>query len=99
MNRLEKLMFEIKKQLLPYRHEQDIEKACERWDVSEEDCLTAWIADMLANCRKKNRCSKRELCAYYGYPDIARKNYDVCKEVILLMENGAIGCSFKEKKE
>ena len=33
MNRLEKLILEIKKQLFPYHHEHDVERGCERWGV------------------------------------------------------------------
>jgi len=97
MDRLERLIMEIKKQLLPYRHEHDIERGCERWEVSDEDCLTSWVAEQISNCKKKNRCAKRELCAYYSYSDIARKNYDVCKEISLLLESGELFCNVRKK--
>jgi hypothetical protein len=97
MNRLEKLILEIKKQLLPYHHEHDIERGCERWAIDEEDWLTSWVAEQISNCRKKNRCDKKELCAYYGYSDIARKNYSICREVSLLFESGEASCIFKVK--
>jgi hypothetical protein len=97
MNRLEKLIAEIRKQLLPYRHEHDVERGCDRWEVGEEDSLTSWIAGQLASCRKKHGCAKRGLCAYYSYPDIATKNFEICREMLLLLENGEIECSFREK--
>jgi len=95
MNRLEKLILEIKKQLLPYHHEHDVERGCQRWGVEDGDCLTSWIAGQLATCRHKNRCDKRGLCAYYSYSDLAKKNYEICREVILILENGDARCIFR----
>jgi hypothetical protein len=97
MNRIEKLILEIKKQLFPYHHEHDIGRDCDRWRVGSSDCLTSWMIDQLTNCRQKNRCSKRGMCAYYSYSDIAKKNYDICAEIILLLENGEAKCIFDEK--
>jgi hypothetical protein len=97
MNRLEKLIAEIREQLLPYRHEHDVHKGCDRWDVEDEEALTSWVAAQLASCKKKNGCAKRGLCAYYTYADIAKKNFEICREVILLMEEGEIEVSFRKK--
>jgi len=99
MNKLEKLILEIRKQLLPYSHERDIERGCERWGVKDIDCLTPWIASQMENCRQKNRCSKKGLCAYYSYSDLAKKNFQICREISLLLENGEITCKFIEKEE
>ncbi len=99
MNRLEKLIKEIRKQLLPYHHEHDVERGCERWDVENGDCLTSWVAGQLAACRKKNKCADKKLCAFYSYSDIARKNYTVCREIALMFESGEAMCSFIEKDE
>jgi hypothetical protein len=96
MNRLEKLIAEIRKQLLPYRHEHDIERGCERWDVEKGDCLTAWVAGQLIACGTKNGCAEKKLCAFYSYSDIARKNYQICREVTLMLESGDAHCSFIE---
>ena len=97
MNRLEKLIFEIKKQLFPYHHEHDIEQGCERWGVEDGDCLTSWIAGQLWVCRQKNKCAKKRMCVYYSYSDLAKKNYEICREVMLTLENGDARCSFVEK--
>lgn len=96
MNRLEKLIVEIKKQLLPYHHEHDIERGCERWEVEEGDCLTSWVAGQLAVCGKKNKCADKKLCAFYSYSDLARKNYLICREVTLMLESGDARCNFTE---
>lgn len=88
MNRLERLIFDIRKQLFPYHHEHDIERGCERWEVQDGDCLTSWIAGQLGICRKKNGCSEKRMCAFYSYSDLARKNYEICREIILVLENG-----------
>ncbi len=97
MNRLEKLIQEIKRQLFPYHHEHDIERGCERWEVESGDCLTSWVIEQLSNCRQKNRCSKRGMCVFYSYSDIAKKNYEICKEIILLFENGEAKCLFEKE--
>ncbi len=97
MNRLEKLILEMRKHLIPYRHEHDVEKGCERWTVDESDVLTSWVAAQLAVCRRKNRCEKKGMCAFYSYSDLARRNYDICREMILLLENGDARCSISDE--
>jgi hypothetical protein len=99
MNRLEKLILDIKKQLFPYSHEHDIERGCERWGVDEGDCLTSWVAGQLSICRQKNKCAKKRMCTFYSYSDLARKNFDICEEVILILENGEARCSFAKKEK
>ncbi|HEY5132591.1 MAG TPA: hypothetical protein VII85_02780 [Candidatus Krumholzibacteriaceae bacterium] len=99
MNRLERLIREIKTQLFPYRNEHDIERGCERWGVGEEDCLTSWVVGQLSVCREKSKCAKKRMCAFYSYSDIARKNFEICQEVILILESGDAKCSFVEKDE
>jgi len=96
MNRLERLILEIKKQLFPYHHEHDIERGCERWGVEDGDYLTSWVAGQLAICRKKNGCADKRMCSFYSYSDLARKNYEICQEIILVFENGTARCSFVE---
>jgi hypothetical protein len=88
MSTLEKMIKEIRRQLLPYRHDQDTAKDFDRWDVNEEECLTAWLLDQIAACRKKNGCEKRGTCTFYGYSDISKRNYDICYEIQLLLESG-----------
>lgn len=97
MNRLEKLILDIKKQLLPFHHEHDVERGCERWGVDDADCLTSWIAGQLSVCREKNKCGKKGMCIYYGYADLAKKNFEICREVILSFENGDARCIFVKK--
>ena len=98
MNKVEKLIAEIRKLLFPYHHEHDIGRSCERWKVENGDCLTSWMIGQLANCRQKNRCSAKGLCAYYSYSDIAKKNYEICREIILLLENGEAKCVFTDEE-
>ena len=99
MKRLEKLIFDIKKQLFPYHHEHDIDRGCERWGVKDGDCLTSWVAGQLAICRKKNKCADKRMCVFYSYSDLARKNFEICQEVILVFENGDARCGFTEENE
>ncbi len=99
MNRLEKLILDIRKQLFPYHHEHDIARGCERWGVQDGDCLTSWVAGQLEVCRKKNRCADKRMCAFYSYSDLARKNFEICQEVILVFENGEARCNFIEDTE
>jgi hypothetical protein len=99
MNRIEKLIHEIRNQLLPYHHEHDVEQSCERWEVEDRDCLTSWVVDQLTNCRQRNRCAKRGMCVYYSYSDIAKKNYEICREVTLLFESGEAQCIIGESRE
>ena len=88
MKRLEEMIREIRRQLIPYRHDQDIAKGFDRWDVNEEECMTAWLLSQIALCRKKSGCERRGSCVYYGYSDIAKRNYDICYEINLLLESG-----------
>jgi hypothetical protein len=99
MNRIEKLILEIKRQLFPYRPEHDIERGCERWEVGGDDCLTSWMIEQLRNCRQKNGCSKKGMCALYSYSDLAKRNYDICEELVLLLENGSAKFIFERKSE
>jgi hypothetical protein len=99
MNRLEKLIIEIRKQLIPYRHEHDVERGCERWEVGDADLLSSWVAAQLAVCRRKSKCEKKGMCVFYSYSDLARKNYEICREMILLLENGDVQCSCTDKSE
>lgn len=99
MKRLEHLIAEIKKQLFPYSHAADVERSCERWSVSESDCLTSWTAEQLKNCRKKNKCDSRGLCVYYSHSDLASRNYAICREMILLFESGYIRCEKADIKD
>ena len=96
MKELEKLIKELRKQLLPYHHEHDLERGRKRWEVGEEEYLTSWLAQHLTMCREKNRCSKRGRCVYYEYGDLAKRNYEICYEFLLRMENGGITCSFTD---
>lgn len=98
MKKLEDLIQEIRKQLLPFSLEHDVDRGSERWGVGDEDCLSAWILTQMSNCRQRNRCSKKGECVYYGYSDLARKNYRICREIALLIENGEIGCRYVEKE-
>lgn len=94
MKELEKLIKELRKQLLPYHHDHDLERGRKRWEVGKEEYLTSWLAQHLAMCREKNRCSKRGRCVYYEYGDLAKRNYEICYEFLLRMENGGITCGF-----
>jgi len=92
MDRLEKLIREIQQQLLPYHHEHDIERGSERWEVSRNEYITAWIAKQIRNCHERNRCEKKGLCVFYNYRDLAKRNFDVCYEILLRLESGALQC-------
>jgi hypothetical protein len=96
MIELEKLIKELRKQLLPYHHDQDLESGRKRWEVGEEEYLTSWLAQHLSMCMERNRCAKRGKCVYYDYGDLAKRNYEICYEFLLRMESGGITCSFKE---
>jgi len=39
------------------------------------------------------------MCAFYSYSDLARKNFEICQEVILVFENGEARCNFIEDTE
>lgn len=92
MKGLERLILEMRKMLLPYHHEHDIESGARRWQVGESEYLASWIAQQLRVCREKNRCYRRERCVFYEYGDIAHKNYEICYDVLLQLENGTITC-------
>lgn len=96
MKGLERLIWEMRKMLLPYHHEHDIESGARRWEVADQECVASWIAQQLRVCREKNRCHRREQCVFYEYGDIARKNYEICYDVLLQLENGTITCSEAE---
>lgn len=96
MKELEKLIKELRKQLLPYHHDHDLESGRMRWEVGEDEYLSSWLAQHLAMCRERNRCAKRGKCAYYDYGDLARRNYEICYELLLRMESGRITCGFKK---
>jgi hypothetical protein len=99
MNRLARLILDIRKQLIPYRNEHDIVRGCERWGVDDSDILTSWLASQLETCRRKNRCDAKGMCVFYSYSDLARKNYDICRQMILVLENGEARCSLIEGSE
>ena len=99
MKELEKLIKELRKQLLPYHHDHDLESGRKRWEVGEEEYLTSWIAQHLAMCRERNRCYKRGRCVYYDYGDLAKRNYEICYEFLLRMENGDITCRFPDDSD
>ena len=96
MKELEKLIRDLRKQLLPYHHDHDLESGRQRWEVGEEEYLTSWLAQHLAMCMERNRCVKRGRCAFYDYGDLARRNFEICYEFLLRMENGGITCGFTE---
>lgn len=93
MDRLEKLIREIQQQLLPYHHEHDIERGGERWEVGRHEYITAWIARQIRNCHERNRCEKKGLCVFYNYRDLAKRNFDICYEILLRLESGVIQCT------
>ena len=97
MKRLERLIRDIRSQLSPYQHEHDTERGSERWRVGDEDYITAWIAEQLRNCHAQAGCDRKGMCVYYEYRDLAKRNYDICREIRLEMENGAIRCRFDEE--
>ena len=90
MNRLHKLIQEMRRQLFPYHHEHDIDRGEKRWDVGEGEYLASWVAEQLRNCQKKNRCKKRGRCAFYSYGDLAKRNFEICYEVLMRIESGEI---------
>ena len=96
MDRKEKFIKRIKKQLFPYKSERDIVSEGEKWEVSDEEYLTSWIRMMLIKCHKHTRCGEKQMCEYFSYSDIARENYRICREMILMMESGEIKCHFEE---
>jgi len=80
----------IKKQLLPYRHPEDINRDETKWEITESDYLRDWLLSTLKSCFKRNKCEKKGKCIYYEYSDQARNNFRICKEFILLIEGGSI---------
>ncbi|MBN1884649.1 MAG: hypothetical protein JW876_03875 [Candidatus Krumholzibacteriota bacterium] len=99
MSRLRRLIDEMRRQLMPYHHKHDAERGADRWSVDEHEYLSSWIVAQLINCRSKNRCDRRGQCAYYSYSDMARRNFDICKEIILRMESGSIRCRFDAEND
>lgn len=99
MDRLESLMARIRRQLFPFSVKGDVEKSCERWDVNENECLGAWVIAQLRSCRQKNLCARRGSCAHYAQGDLAKRNYEICREVLLLFESGEIGCIRLDKSD
>ena len=90
----------IKKQLFPYKQDKDIEAQSVKWDVSTGEYITSWIRLNLINCRKSSGCNKQGRCRYFGYTDLAKQNYTICREMILRLGNGEIKCDFEgESKE
>jgi len=87
---LKSLVDSIKKQLLPYRHPEDINRDETRWKVDDSDYLRDWLVNTLKSCSRRNKCDKKGRCVYYEYSDRAKANYRICRELILLMENGRI---------
>ncbi len=98
MKRIEKLIREMRKQLLPYHHEHDIESGGQRWKVGNGEYLSSWIAEQLRICREKNRCYKRGRCVFYDYGDLSMRNFEICREVLIRLENGEISCEIDEEE-
>lgn len=82
----------IKKQFFPYKPEQDIESETGKWDVTEGECIASWLRTTLMKCRKRSQCARRESCEFFDYPDLAKRNYKICNEMIIRLENGVISC-------
>ncbi len=93
MRKLNRLIKELRKQLFPYHHEHDIERGGKRWKVENREYIASWLAEQLRSCRKKNRCDRRSRCAYYDYSDLSRRNYEICYEMMIRLENGEISCT------
>jgi len=93
MDSMEKLIREIQQQLLPYHHEHDIDRGGARWEVGRDEYITAWIGKQIRNCHERNRCEKKRLCVFYDYRDQARRNFDICYEILLRLESGDILCA------
>jgi hypothetical protein len=99
MKELERLIRELRKQLLPYHHDHDIDSGAVRWRIGEDEYITSWMAQQLRMCREKSRCYRRNRCVFYDYGDLAKRNYEICYEILLRLENGDISFSFVEDKE
>lgn len=96
MKELERLIREMRGHLSPYQHEHDLESGMRRWQLQGEEVVAAWIGQQLDACRRKHRCYRRERCVFYEYGDIATRNYSICYEVLLQIENGTITCQLDE---
>ena len=99
MREIERLIRELRKQLLPYHHDHDIDSGRQRWEVGDDEYLSSWLAKHLEMCREKNHCGKRGRCVYYDYGDLAKRNYEICYEFLLRLENGDIKCVFDDGAE
>ncbi|HSG28615.1 MAG TPA: hypothetical protein VLA34_09060 [Candidatus Krumholzibacterium sp.] len=93
MRKIEWLIREMRKQLFPYHHEHDVERESERWDVEEGEYVASWLLQQLRVCHAKSRCQKRGKCVFFDYGDLAKRNFEICNEVQLRLENGDIRCS------
>jgi len=96
---LERLIREMRRQLLPYHHDHDAESGGRRWEVDREEYIASWLAQQLRTCREKNRCFRRSRCVFYEYGDLAKRNYDICYEVLLLLESGSIEVGIENDQE
>lgn len=92
MDRKEKFIRRIKKQLFPYKSERDIDAEGEKWEVSDDEYITSWIGMVLMKCHRQHRCEQKQMCELFSYSDIARENYRICREIMLMIENGDLGC-------
>ncbi|MBU8921041.1 MAG: hypothetical protein KOO63_04380 [Bacteroidales bacterium] len=99
MRRVEKLIKEMQKQLFPYHHEHDIERGMKRWDVGEGEYLSSWLLMQLKACHSKSGCDKRGKCIFYEYGDLAKRNFEICNEIQLRLENGDIRCLLEKDDE
>ncbi len=97
MNPDERFIKLIKKQFFPYKPEKDIESETGKWDVTAGECIASWLSTTLIKCRKRNQCAKREICEFFDYPDLAKRNYEICNEMIIRLENGVITCELDGK--
>ncbi len=98
MKILEKLIRDIKKQLFPYDHESDITRDQSRWEIDSSEYLESWFLEQLRICSGRNGCDRNGKCAHYSYSDQARRNYDICRQVRLMLEDGKIKCKFSDKE-
>ncbi len=99
MKRIERLIMDIRSKLFPYHHEHDRDRGADRWNVEGREYLESWLVEQLRICRAKNRCDRGGRCVFYEYSDIAKKNYEICLEVQLGLENGVIRCLIEEEEE
>jgi len=99
MSEIDDLVEMIKKQLFPYRHTRDIDIDSARWEVNDVEFITEWVKEMLKNCTKRMRCKNKGRCAFYEYSDQSRRNYEICRRVILLMEDGKLSLDEVDKSQ